>query len=253
MAVWFDAQPWRYDHVYAYDNTIDYTYTEGYSSDTTISQVFHVDGFEVISAISFYLIQPRMSGVEFTVTSGDQTAPTGPVSFGETGFYLIPLESPLIIMNNSDVTVEIHRNFSGFYPSLEPLSKNFGGTDVVYSSSVGSSLLINGEPIGYDPKIKLFTKNFDLILPAELTTIESEAFSNDSSFKFVKLQEKVTTIGSKAFANCSNLTAIYIPRTTTSIAPDAFGGRTDITIIGYSGSDAETFATTYGLPFNPIS
>ena len=256
MAVWFDAQPWRYDHVYAYDNTINYTYTDGYSSDTTISQVFHIDGFEVISAISYYLIQPRMSGVEFTVTSGDQTATTGPVSFGETGFYLIPLESPLIITNNSDVTVEIHRDFSGFYPSLEPLSISFGDsgrTDVVYSSSVGSSLLIDGEPIGYDPKIKLFTKNFDLVLPAELTIIESEAFLNDSSFKSVKLQDKATTIGSKAFANCSNLTVIYIPRSTTSIAPDAFGGRTDITIIGYSGSDAETFATTYGLPFKPIS
>ena len=194
-----------------------------------------------------------MNGVEFIVTSGNQTATTGPVSFSETGFYLIPLESPLIIMNKSDVTVKILRDFDGFYPSLEPLNISFGGTDVVYSSSVGSSLLIDGAPIGYDPKIKLFTKNFDLVFPAELTTIESKAFSDDPSFKTVQLHEKVTAIGSEAFANCSNLTMIYIPRSTTYIASDAFGSRTDITIIGFSGSYAETFANANGLPFIPIS
>ena len=58
----------------------------------------------------------------------------------------------------------------------------------------------------------------------------------------MKLSEKTTSIGSRAFADCPNLTYIYIPAATKAIAADAFAGVNSLTILGASGSYAETFA-----------
>lgn len=88
----------------------------------------------------------------------------------------------------------------------------------------------------------------DLILPAELTTIEEEAFAG-GSFEYVKLSENVSYIGTKAFANCSNLKHIYIPQTTNKIESNAFDGVSDLTIHGVSGSYAEEYANAHGIAF----
>lgn len=65
----------------------------------------------------------------------------------------------------------------------------------------------------------------DLILPADLTTIGSEAFAGGS------------------------FGAVYIPAGITSIADDAFGVRTELTVFGFSESEAEAFAERKGFTF----
>ena len=87
----------------------------------------------------------------------------------------------------------------------------------------------------------------DILVPSALKTIEAEAFSGIAA-KWVKLAEGVKSIGSKAFTDCSNLRGIYIPRSCTSIAADAFSGNA-ITIYGYKGSYAETYALNQGFNF----
>ena len=88
----------------------------------------------------------------------------------------------------------------------------------------------------------------DFVLPASLTTIETEAFSG-GAFRFVQAGGSLTQIKSKAFANCPNLTYIELPASVKTIATDAFGSRTELTIIGTAGSKAETFANSKGFTF----
>ncbi len=92
----------------------------------------------------------------------------------------------------------------------------------------------------------------DFILPASLTIIGAEAFLGDA-FTVVKLSDKTVAISTRAFANCQNLEYIYIPASTTKIAPDVFLGTNDLTILGASGSYAETYAMTFGFTFIAIS
>ena len=92
----------------------------------------------------------------------------------------------------------------------------------------------------------------DLILPAAATTIGEEAFTG-GAFSFVKLSDKTASIGSRAFADCPNLTYIYIPAATKTIAANAFTGVDGLTILGASGSTAETYATAHGYTFISVS
>lgn len=88
----------------------------------------------------------------------------------------------------------------------------------------------------------------DFILPAELTLIESEAFSG-LAMEVVMCPEALEEIGTKAFENCGSLRHIYIPQSTTSIARNAFEGCTDLTIWGRTGSVAQAYATAKGFSF----
>ncbi len=65
-----------------------------------------------------------------------------------------------------------------------------------------------------------------LVLPGALNEIESEAFLN------------------------INADAVVIPRTVTSIGKNAFD---DVAIYGYAGTAAETYASTNGMMFIPIT
>lgn len=92
----------------------------------------------------------------------------------------------------------------------------------------------------------------DFQIPAEITTIEDEAFER-CAFTYVRLSGSLMSIGNRAFAECPNLRHIVIPESTISIADDAFADVTVLTIHGASGSYAEQFASQNGYRFEPIS
>jgi len=92
----------------------------------------------------------------------------------------------------------------------------------------------------------------DFVLPEELTAIGDEAFAS-GAFSYVKLSENTTSIGWHAFTDCSKLMYIYIPEKTTDIDLQAFGDRTELTILGKTGSTAETYATAHGYTFVAVS
>lgn len=93
-----------------------------------------------------------------------------------------------------------------------------------------------------------YEKQPDFFLPASLTELGEEAFTG-GVFSYVRLSENTVTIGSRTFADCPNLTYIYIPAATKTIAADAFAGVDGLTILGASGSNAETYATAHGYTF----
>ena len=88
----------------------------------------------------------------------------------------------------------------------------------------------------------------DLVLPAGLQMIDSEAFYGIKA-RVVKCPEGLEEIGSNAFGNCKKLRQIYIPETTITISRTAFTGCTDLVIYGIPGSPAETFANARGFEF----
>ena len=78
-------------------------------------------------------------------------------------------------------------------------------------------------------------RNGNVVIPSEIkgkpvTTIESNAFSNNSKIVNVELPDTIVTIGSRAFANCKNLKTLIIPDSIKEIAEDAFIGCDNLTI-----------------------
>lgn len=87
----------------------------------------------------------------------------------------------------------------------------------------------------------------DFVLPAELTAIDTESFSN-TGVSAVVIPGSVESIGSKAFSACGNLRQITIPETVTQIESDAFDScRSDLTILCRAGSKADEVALLRGI------
>ena len=91
-----------------------------------------------------------------------------------------------------------------------------------------------------------------------LKTIGSEAFFWNNAVESVTIPDSVTTIGEKAFYHCSSLKSITIPASVTSIGEKAFGYISDsktmdgVTIYGYRGTAAETYAIENEITFVPL-
>lgn len=89
----------------------------------------------------------------------------------------------------------------------------------------------------------------NITIPDSVTAIGSEAFLDCSSLVSVKIPESVTEIGATAFKNCKNLTEITIPASVVSIGSNAFYNCPKLTVYGYKGTTAQTYAQSNGLMF----
>ncbi len=100
---------------------------------------------------------------------------------------------------------------------------------------------------------------------SESDSVYRTTFIKQPSLTSVTIEEGVTSIGAAAFADCPNLMTITVPKSVTSIGEQAFGYQRDsqnflnkisnysnITIKGYTGSAAETYAKNNGLKFEAI-
>ena len=85
--------------------------------------------------------------------------------------------------------------------------------------------------------------------PEALQKIGASAFYGCSSLEEAILPWNLNFIGSWAFKNCTKLQTVRIPKAVTSILTDSFSGCSDLTIYGYSGSYAETYAHNNNIPF----
>lgn len=112
----------------------------------------------------------------------------------------------------------------------------------------------------------------DVQLPASVKSIGMKAFEGCNGLKALPFGEGVETIGERAFADCYYIEEIEIPSSVTSIGPwafcfnydltkatipatvteigeNAFWGCNEVTIYGYTGSAAHSYAEGNGIPF----
>ncbi|MBO5777105.1 MAG: leucine-rich repeat domain-containing protein, partial [Clostridia bacterium] len=68
-------------------------------------------------------------------------------------------------------------------------------------------------------------------IPAGVTTIGEDAFSNCDSLTSIIIPESVTSVGEFAFRYCDSLTSIIIPESVTTIGKNAFSGCTSLTSV----------------------
>jgi len=87
-----------------------------------------------------------------------------------------------------------------------------------------------------------------LILPADTTTIQAQAFYNTTRLSQVVLPEGLQTIESKAFAY-SSVTAVNLPASLTFIASDAFEGCQGLVATVYEGTLGESYVISHGIRY----
>lgn len=109
-------------------------------------------------------------------------------------------------------------------------------------------------------------------IPNSVTSIGKTAFWNCNNLTNINIQNNVTTIGYMAFGYCGNLASVTIPdsvididdyafnsceslKTITVLSKNVtfgssvFNSCENLTIYGYTGSTAETYAKANGIPF----
>ncbi len=81
---------------------------------------------------------------------------------------------------------------------------------------------------------------------------EDDAFSGCTALAQVELPDSMEEIGRSCFGYCTGLTYVRIPAEMVGIYETAFDGCENVTIYGYAGSPAETFAAAYDIPFEVL-
>ena len=120
-----------------------------------------------------------------------------------------------------------------------------------FDGEEGTIWLPDGSPVNTTEDITLYAQweiSDILRLPANLKTIEEEAFSNTDAC-IVYIPDGCETIESYAFRNNTNLEMIYIPASTTNIALNAFDGCENLTIYAPAGSVAIKVAKYNDIPY----
>ncbi len=88
-----------------------------------------------------------------------------------------------------------------------------------------------------------------VVIEEGVTSIGNYAFADLPNLTSVTLPSTLTRIGGHAFENAAALTAITIPAGVTEIGEDAFAGCENLTIYGYKGTSAQTYANSHNIPF----
>ena len=92
----------------------------------------------------------------------------------------------------------------------------------------------------------------NVAIDSNLTEISKQMFYGCSSLTEVTLPSTVETINSFAFGGCTSLERIFIPKATTTFNANIFKNSPNVTIYGYSGSEANTYANENSIPFVAI-
>lgn len=100
--------------------------------------------------------------------------------------------------------------------------------------------------------VKYMGQDKNVVIPSNVTSIDSSAFEGCTSLKSVVIPDSVTSIRKEAFKGCTSLTSITIPDSVTSISKDTFQGCTSLTIYVREGSFAEKYAKEKNIEFETI-
>lgn len=86
-------------------------------------------------------------------------------------------------------------------------------------------------------------------IPKSIWGIGIGAFKGCINLETITVEEGVEMIASYAFQNCKGLKNVVLPKSMESIGLEAFADTSDFTIVGFEGSEAESFAAENGIAF----
>ncbi len=92
----------------------------------------------------------------------------------------------------------------------------------------------------------------DVTLPDGILGISDSAFRKNTAVKSIIIPDSVTVIESYAFEGCTALEKVTVPRSVEKIGYGAFIECENVTVYGYRGSKAETYANTNKVPFTAL-
>ena len=120
-------------------------------------------------------------------------------------------------------------------------------THVTSGLTEGSHCSVCGEVLAAQQSVPVVEVSEIVALPAELKTIEAEAFAGDT-FACVVLPDGCEAIGAGAFKDCAQLRFIEIPRSVEYIDGSAFAGCSgDLIIVTVPSSAALCFAQEHEI------
>ncbi len=92
-----------------------------------------------------------------------------------------------------------------------------------------------------------------VVLPySGFTSIGDQAFAGCTRLSQITIPDSVTSIGTEAFLNCTGLYHLSLKNQSVRIGTGAFSGCTQLTLAGYAGSTAQTYATQNNVPFTVL-
>lgn len=104
-----------------------------------------------------------------------------------------------------------------------------------------------------DYAFNLYLKVKDVQIPYGVTTIGNHAFSDCYQIENVVLPGTVKKIGDEAFSVCDSLNSITIPASVTEIGKNLAHSYSGVSIFGYTGSTAESYAKENKYAFFSLS
>ena len=123
-------------------------------------------------------------------------------------------------------------------------NKAFYNDDQLTGAILPNSLTALGEDAFYG-----CTSVSNLTLSSGLTEIHNGTFEYCSSLTKVAIPSGVTAIDQNAFAWCTGLSEVTIPASVNNMSDSAFANDDDLTIKGYNGTYAQTYAKNHNIPF----
>lgn len=153
-------------------------------------------------------------------------------------------------------------------PSIEKVVYGEGITEIApFSAQKINTHIVYNEPMQDVPELvlpstlttiddnafNLYLKVKDVQIPYGVTTIGNRAFSDCVQIENVVLPGTVKKIGDAAFYVCDSLNSITIPASVTEIGKSLAYSYSGVSIFGYTGSTAESYAKENNYAFYSLS
>lgn len=153
-------------------------------------------------------------------------------------------------------------------PSIEKVVYGEGITEIApFSAQKINTHIVYNEPMQDVPELvlpstlttiddnafNLYLKVKDVQIPYGVTTIGNNAFSDCVQIENVILPGTVKKIGDAAFYVCDSLNSITIPASVTEIGKSLAHSYSGVSIFGYTGSTAESYAKENNYAFYSLS